>query len=62
MFSISFTKHRNENLKEHHLLTLIIKMQIILFAPSLPQQHAPSSVSPLSYTNMIFNQSARVLS
>ena len=53
MFSISFGKQRNEK-KENNLLTLIIKIQI-LFA------HV-SSVSPSSYTNTIFNQSARVLS
>ena len=51
MFSISFEKH---------LVTLIIKMQILFARPSLRQQRA-ISVSPLSYTNTIFNQSARVL-
>ena len=53
MFSISFRKHRDEK-KENNLLTLII-------APSLRQQRA-GSLSPSSYTNRIFNQSACVIS
>ena len=63
MFSISFRKHRDEN-KESNLLTLIIKTQI-LFARAITSttSTAPaSSVSPSSYTNTIFNQSARMLS
>ena len=61
MFSISFRKHRNEK-KESNLLTLIIKM-LILFAGAITMSTArTSSVSPLSYTNTIFNQSAHMLS
>ena len=61
MFSISFRKQRDEK-KENNLLTLIIKMQI-LFAHVITTSIAlASSVSPSSYTNTIFNQSARVLS
>ena len=61
MFSISFRKQRDEK-KENNLLTLIIKMQI-LFAHVITTSTARAgSVSPSSYTNTIFNQSARVLS
>ena len=61
MFSISFRKHRDEKNK-NNLLTLIIKIQI-LFARAITTSTAcASSVSPSSYTNTIFNQSARVLS
>ena len=61
MFSISFGKHHDEK-KENNLLTLIIKM-LILFARAITTSPAhASSVSPSSYTNTIFNQSARVLS
>ena len=61
MFFISFRKQRDEK-KENNLLTLIIKMQI-LFAHVITTSTArASSVSPSSYTNTIFNQSARVLS
>ena len=61
MFSISFRKQRDEK-KENNLLTLIIKI-LILFAHIITTSTArATSVSPLSYTNTIFNQSARVLS
>ena len=63
MFSISFRKQREEK-KENNLLTLIFKMQI-LFARAITtyiRQQRASSVPPSSYTNMIFNQSARVIS
>ena len=61
MFSISFRKQRDEK-RENNLLTSIIKMQI-LFAHVITTSTArASSVSPSSYTNTIFNQSARVLS
>ena len=62
MFSISFRKQRDEK-KENNLLTLIIKMtcKFSLLTSSLRQQRA-LVVSPSSYTNTIFNQSARVLS
>ena len=61
MFSISFRKQRDER-KENNLLTLIIKI-LILFAHVITKSTArASSVSPSSYTNTIFNQSARVLS
>ena len=61
MFSISFRKQRDEKM-ENNLLTLIIKMEI-LFAHAITTSTArASSVSPSSYTNTIFNQSARVLS
>ena len=60
MFSISFRKQRDEK-KENNLLNLIIKMYI-LFARAITTSTArASSVSPSSYTNTIFNQSARVL-
>ena len=61
MFSISFRKQRDEK-KENKLLTLIIKI-LILFAHVITTSTVrASSVSPSSYTNTIFNQSARVLS
>ena len=61
MFSISFRKEREEK-EENNLLTLIINMQI-LFAHVITTSTARASfVSPSSYTNTIFNQSARVLS
>ena len=61
MFCISFKKQRDEK-KENNLLTLIIKI-LILFAHVITTSTArASSVSPSSYTNTIFNQSARVLS
>ena len=61
MLSISFRKLRDEK-RENNLLTSIIKMQI-LFAHVITTSTArASSVSPSSYTNTIFNQSARVLS
>ena len=61
MFSIFFRKQRDEK-KENNLLTLIIKI-LILFAHVITTSTArASSVSPSSYTNTIFNQSARVLS
>ena len=60
-FSISFRKHC-EKKKENNLLNLIIKM-LILFARAIITSTArASSVSSSSYTNTIFNQSARVLS
>ena len=60
MFSISFRKHHNEK-KENNLLTLIMKMKI-LFASAITTSIAhASSVSVSSYTNTIFNQSARML-
>ena len=61
MFSISFRKQRDEK-KENNLLTLITKMQI-LFAHVITTSTARAkSVSPSSYTNTVFNQSARLLS
>ena len=61
-FSISFRKQRDEK-RESNLLTLIIKMQFILFALAITTSTArASSVSPSRYTNTIFNQSVRVLS
>ena len=61
MFSISFRKHHDEK-KENNLLTLIIKM-LILFAHAITMSTAyASSVSPSSYTNTIFNQSACMIS
>ena len=61
MFSISFRKQRDEK-KENNLLTLIIKI-LILFAHVITTSTArASSVSPSSYTDMILNQSARMLS
>ena len=61
MFSIFFRKHHDEK-KENNLLTLIIKMQL-LFAHAITTSTARTcSVSPSSYTNMIFNQSVRMLS
>ena len=60
MFSISFRKQREEK-KENNLLILIIKMKI-LFAHVITRSTVrTSSVTPSSYTNTIFNQSARVL-
>jgi len=60
MFSISFRKQRDEK-KENNLSTLI--KILILFAHAITTSTArASSVSPSSYTNTIFNQSARVLS
>ena len=61
MFSISFRKQGDEK-KENNLLTLIIKMQILFGHVITMSTACTSSVSPLSFTNMIFNQSARVLS
>ena len=61
MFSISFRKHCSEK-KENNLLTFIIKM-FILFARTITTSTArTSSVSSSSYTNMIINQSTRMLS
>ena len=61
MFSISFRKHHDAK-KENTLLTLIIK-KYFLFARAITTSTArASSVSVSSYTNTIFNQSARVLS
>ena len=61
MFSISFRKQRDEK-KGNNLLTFIIKMEI-LFPHVITTSIARAiSVSPSSYTNTIFNQSARVLS
>ena len=61
MFSISFRTQRHGK-KENNLLSLIIKM-LILFASAISRSTArASSVSPSSYTNTIFNQTARVLS
>ena len=60
MFSISFRKHHDAK-KENNLLTLIIKMYF-LFARAITTSTArASSVSVSSYTNTIFNQSARML-
>ena len=61
MFSIYFRKQRDEKM-ENNSLTLIIKMYI-LFARTITTSTArASSVSPSSYTNTIFNQSAHMLS
>ena len=61
MFSISFREQGDEK-KENNLLTLIIKM-LIIFARAITTSTARgSSVSPSSYRNTIFNQSARVFS
>jgi len=43
-------------------LTLIIKMEILSPRSITASTAGASSVSPLSYTNTIFNQSACVLS
>ena len=61
MFSISFRTQRDEK-KENNLLTLIIKMQILFAHVITTSTVRASSVSPSSYTNTIFNQTARVLS
>ena len=61
MFSISFRKHRDDK-KENSLSTLIIKMQIIFARAITTSAGRASSVPPSSYTNTIFNQSARMLS
>ena len=61
MFSISFRTHRDEK-KENNLLTLIIKMSILFARTIITSTACASSVSPLSYRNTIFNQSARVVS
>ena len=61
MVSISFKKHRDEK-KENNLLTLIIKMQILFARAIIASTGRTSSVSPSSYRNTIFNQSARVFS
>jgi len=61
MFSISFRKHRDEK-KENNLLTLIMKMSILFVRVFTTSPARASSVSPSSYTNTIFNQSARALS
>ena len=56
-----FRKHCDGK-KENNLLTLIIKM-LILFARTIITSTARAgSVSPSSYRNTIFNQSARVFS
>ena len=61
MFVISFRKQRDEK-TENNFLTLIIKMKI-LFARAITTSTArASSVSPSSYRNTIFNQSAHVFS
>ena len=62
MFSIPFRKHRDEK-KENNLITLVINENV----NSLCSRHhyvtaRASCVSRSSYINMIFNQSARVLS
>ena len=61
MFSISFRKQRDDK-KENNLLTLIIKMEILFVRAIIPSTARASSVSPSSYRNTIFNQSARVFS
>ena len=61
MFSISFRKQRYKK-EENNLLTLIIKIWILLAHVITTSTARASSVSPSSYTNTIFNQSARVLS
>ena len=61
MFFFSFKKHHDEK-KENDLLTLIIKMQILFARVITTSTARASSVSVSSYTNTIFNQSARVLS
>ena len=61
MFSISFRNQRDEK-KENNLLTLLIKMYILFAHTITTSRVRASSVSPSSYTNTIFNQSACVLS
>ena len=61
MFFISFRKQRDEK-KENNLLTLIINMYILFACAITTSTARASSVSLPSYTNTIFNQSARVLS
>ena len=61
MFSISFRKQRDKK-KENNLLTRIIKMQILFACAITTSTVRASSVSPSSYRNMIFNQSARIFS
>ena len=58
-FQYFFRKHRDEK-KENNLLTFIIKMWILLARAITTSTARASSVSPSSYTNTIFNQSARV--
>ena len=59
MFSFSFIKQREER-KENNLLTLV---NFSLLASSLYQQlECASSLSPSSYRNTTFKQSARVVS
>ena len=60
MFSISFRKQRDEK-KENNLLTLIIKMSILFARAIITSTARASSVSPSSYRNTIFNQSACIL-
>ena len=48
--------------KEINLLTLIIKIQILLARAITTSTARANSVSPSSYTNTLFNQSAHVLS
>ena len=48
--------------KEINLLTLIIKIQILLARAISTSTARANSVSPSSYTNTLFNQSAHVLS
>ena len=61
MFSISFRKQRDER-KKNNLLTLIVKVYILFDRAITTSTARASSVSPSSYRNTIFNQSARVFS
>ena len=61
-FSQTFTFRKQRDEKTENLLTLIIKMEILFAYTITTSTVCTSSVSPSSYTNTIFNQSARVLS
>ena len=61
MFSISFRKQRDEK-KENNLVNFDYQNVISLCSRHHYVNSARCSVSVSSYTNTIFNQSARVLS
>ena len=57
-FSISFRKHRDKEGRETTYYTLIIKMKIPFARAIITSTAHASSVSPSSYRNTIFIQSA----